>query len=355
MKNPSNKNLFFYLGFIIFCLLLYSTRYILAPFLISFLIAYALDPLVDKLESWKLPRTTAIILFFLFILIFLVLVAFVGFPLISYQIEQLVNDFPNYIKITQQWLSPFIERVVKENPAGIKVIISDLMEKFGNIPLNLLSSATSFLWSGFSSLFSFIIALINLIIIPIACFFLLKDIDSIKEKIRMLLPARHKETILNLVDEINEVLSNFIRGQLVVSSILAVVYSGGLLLVGTPLSILIGIVAGLANIIPYLGLLIGLGPALVLTLLQYHDLTHIFGVLMVFGFAQALEGMVITPRIVGDKIGLHPVIIMLAILTGGEFFGFVGIVLAVPVAAVLSIFAAKVLEQYKKSSIFLPE
>ncbi len=353
MKTPNNKNAIYLLGFVAFCFLLYLTRHIIAPFAIAFIIAYALDPLVDKLEEWKLPRTVAIVFFLLFIVILLVLAGLIIFPIIKIQVEKLASDMPNYISTIQQWLSPFVENIIKENPARINESISKLMEKFGNLPLKLLSSSTSLLWSGFSGILSFIITLINLIIIPISCFYLLKDIDSIKEKINNLIPPRYRDSLLTLLEETNKVLGSFIRGQLTVSVILAVLYCGGLLLVGTPLSIIIGIIAGLANVVPYLGLLVGLVPALILTLLQYHDIIHLVGVLLVFGIAQALEGMVITPRIVGEQIGLHPVIIMLAILIGGQFMGFVGIVVAVPVAAVLNVFLTKGVSIYKESSLYL--
>ena len=353
MQSNNSKNYFYIIGIIAFCIIVYTMRHILAPFVIAFIIAYALDPLVDKLEEWKLPRTMAIVFFLLSILIILTLTGMIVFPIIKMQIEKLAGDMPNYAITIQQWFSPILENVIKEDPARIKESIGSLIEKFGNIPPKLLSSTSSLLLSGFSGVLNFIIVLINLIIIPIACFYLLKDIDPIKEKIKALIPARYKETVFDLTNDANKVLGGFIRGQLTVAIILSVFYSIGLFIIGTPMSIIIGIVAGLANIVPYLGLLIGLIPAILLTLLQFHDMAHLLGVLLVFGIAQGLEGMVITPRIVGDKIGLHPVVIMLAILAGGQFFGFTGILLAVPVAAVLNVFLKRGIEKYKESTLFL--
>ncbi len=355
MQSSDNKNYFYIIGIIVFCIILYATRQILAPFVIAFIIAYALDPLVDKLEEWKLPRTMAIVFFLLSILIILTLTGMIIFPVIKLQVEKLVGDMPDYTVTIQQWFSPIFESVIKEDPARIKESISNLMEKIGNIPPKLLASTSSLLWSGVSGMLNFIITLINLIIIPISCFYLLKDIDPIKEKIKALIPARYEKTVFDLTQETNEVLGGFIRGQLTVAIILAVFYSIGLSIIGTPMSIVIGIIAGLANIVPYLGLLVGLVPAILLTVLQFHDAAHLLGVLLVFGIAQAMEGMVITPRIVGDKIGLHPVVIMLAILAGGQFFGFLGILLAVPVAAVLNVFLKKGIERYKESTLFLQE
>jgi predicted PurR-regulated permease PerM len=355
MQSSDSKNYFYIIGIIAICIILYATRQILAPFVVAFIIAYALDPLVDKLEEWKLPRTMAIVFFILFILIILTLTGMIAFPAIKLQVERLAGDMPDYTVTIQQWFSPIFENVIKEDPARIKEVISNLMEKLGNIPPKLLASTSSLLWSGFSGMLNFIITMINLVIIPISCFYFLKDIDTIKEKIKALIPTRYKETVFDLTQETNEVLGAFIRGQLTVAIILAVFYSVGLSIIGTPMSIVIGIVAGLANIVPYLGLLVGLIPAILLTVLQFHGVAHLLGVLLVFGIAQAMEGMVITPRIVGDKIGLHPVVIMLAILAGGRFFGFIGILLAVPVAAVLNVFLKRGIERYKESTIFLQE
>ncbi len=355
MKSSDSKNYFYIIGTILFCVILYATRQILAPFLIAFIIAYALGPLVDKMEDWKLPRTMAIVFFLLSILILLTLTGMIVFPVIKLQVEKLAGNMPDYTATIQQWFSPIFENIIKEDPALIKESISNTMKKLGNLPPKLLASTSSLLWSGFSGILNFIITLLNLIIIPISCFYLLKDIDPIKEKIMSLIPTRYKEAVLDLTRETNDVLGGFIRGQLTVAIILAVFYSIGLSIIGTPMSIVIGIIAGLANIVPYLGLLVGLIPALLLTALQFHDAAHLLGVLLVFGIAQAMEGMVITPRIVGDKIGLHPVVIMLAILAGGRFFGFMGILLAVPVAAVLNVFLKRGIESYKESSLFLQE
>tara|TARA_B100000686_G_C16758496_1_gene957140 strand:- start:1611 stop:2168 length:558 start_codon:yes stop_codon:yes gene_type:complete len=183
-------------------------------------------------------------------------------------------------------------------------------------------------------------------------FYLLCDYDEINRKILSLAPPRHQDKIRKSFLEIDRVLANFMRGQLMVSGMMAALYIAGLFLCETPLSLIIGIVAGLANLVPYLGFVFGLIPAAILTYLHHQELTPLVGVITVFGVVQSLEGMVLTPRIVGDQIGLHPLAIMLAVLLGADLFGLMGLLLAVPSAAVVNVLVKRGLDQYRKSSFY---
>ena len=202
------------------------------------------------------------------------------------------------------------------------------MKRFSTIPLQIIKAVSSFLVNTVSNFISLIIIAINVLIIPVALFYLLRDFDKIKTTIKDYLPPAKKDEIIERIREIDTVLGAFIRGQLTVSVILAVIYCIGLLILGVPMGLLIGLVAGLANIVPYLGLVVGLLPALLMAFLQFRDINHLIGVLLVFGIAQFLEGYFITPKVVGEKVGLHPVVIMIAVLVGAKFFGFIGILLA---------------------------
>jgi predicted PurR-regulated permease PerM len=161
-----------------------------------------------------------------------------------------------------------------------------------------------------------------------------------------------KDQVIGVLKEIDGVLNGFIRGQLLVALILAGLYSLGLTLCQVPMGLLIGVIAGMLAIIPYLGLIIGILPALLLSFLQYRTWEPILLVLAVFAVVQVLEGTIITPRIVGNKIGLHPVVVMIVVLLGGTFFGFFGILLAVPVGAVTNVFVKLGLRRYKESQFF---
>ena len=165
-------------------------------------------------------------------------------------------------------------------------------------------------------------------------------------------PARSRERVLGLISEIDSVLAGFVRGQLMVGLIMAGFYSAGLFFCGTPMSLFIGLLAGLANLVPYLGLVVGFVPAAILTFMQTQDWVFVFGVAGVFAVVQGLEGMIITPRIVGEKIGLHPVAIILAVLLGAEFFGLVGVIVSGPAAAALNVLFTHGLTEYKSSSFY---
>ncbi|MFQ5444309.1 MAG: AI-2E family transporter, partial [Nitrospinales bacterium] len=245
-----------------------------------------------------------------------------------------------------------MEKFSAIDPGKTQEILNMGLKKFGELPLTILTSTTSFLWSSISSLVNILFMLFNLVIIPVAMFYLLRDFDEINKKLTDLIPPRFRNLFVEIFHEIDDVLSNFIRGQLMVATMMAVFYCIGLYFIGTPLSLLIGILAGFANLVPYLGLVFGLLPAALMTFLQYQEWLPVLQVALLFGGVQAVEGFLITPRVVGDKLGLHPVVVMLAVLLGAEFFGFLGIFLAVPVVAVFKVLVDRGLVRYKKSSVY---
>ena len=331
---------------------LYLARRVMTPFFIAFALAYLLDPLVDKMEEWKLSRTPAVIL--LLALFFLVIVAgtVVLVPLFRVQIEHLAANIPEYLKILQEWWRPLVEKIAWLEPGKLQAVAQEELKKMGELPVKILGNLTEFLWSSLSSLFNAILVAVNLFIIPVAMFYLLRDFDTINAKISKMVPPRIRDQFIDIFKEIDGVLSRFVRGQLMVATLMAGLYSAGLFACGTPMSLFIGILAGYANLVPYLGLVFGLVPALLLTFLHFQEWTPLLGVVAVFGVVQMLEGMVITPRVVGDQVGLHPVAIMLAVLVGAELFGLMGVFLAVPVAAVINVLMRRGIGWYKKSPAY---
>ncbi|GJL79471.1 MAG: AI-2E family transporter [Nitrospinaceae bacterium] len=334
---------------------LYYSRRVIMPFFVAFALAYLLDPLVDRLETWKLSRTLSVssllLVFFASILGACLLI----FPLLRIQAENLTRNLPKYIDVVQDWLRPFLEKIAGLDQQKIQEILNEGMARFGELPLKILSFTTSFLWDSLSSLFSVILMVANLVIIPVVMFYLLRDFDKINEKILALIPPRYKEKTVETVREIDRVLASFVRGQLMVGLLMGLLYSLGLFLIGTPMSLFIGLVAGLANLVPYLGVIVGFFPAALLTYLQVQEWLPVLWVVGVFGVVQMLEGMVITPRVLGENIGLHPVAVIFAVLLGAELFGLVGIILGVPVVAVLNVLIRRGILQYKKSSLFSSE
>ena len=341
---------FVVIGALLAVIFFYFSRRVLTPFFIAFALAYLLDPVTDRLESLKISRTFSVLVLMAGVFSLVTGIGLLIFPLLKLQAEHLVSNLPNYIAIMQEWMYPLLG-VVGE-PEKIQGILNRELLKVGELPLKVISSITSILWSSVAGLFSFILLLANLVIIPVVMFYLLRDYDLINKKMLSFVPARSREQVLSLIKEIDGVLAGFVRGQLIVGLIMAGLYSIGLFFCGTPMSLFIGLLAGLASLVPYLGLVFGFVPAAILTFMQTQDWVLVFGVAGVFAVVQGLEGMIITPRIVGEKIGLHPVAIILAVLLGAEFFGLVGVIVSVPVAAALNVLFTHGLNEYKSSSFY---
>jgi predicted PurR-regulated permease PerM len=192
----------------------------------------------------------------------------------------------------------------------------------------------------------------NLTLIPVVTFYLLRDWDGMVARIRELLPRAIEPTVVRLANESDAVLGSFLRGQVSVMLALGAIYTLGLSLIGIDLALLIGMIAGLVSFVPYLGVIVGFGAGLIAALVQHGDLLHVLLVAGVFGFGQIIEGFVLTPWLVGDKIGMHPVAVIFAIMAGGQLFGFLGVLLALPVAAVIMVVLRWLHERYTESSLY---
>jgi len=357
MDQEKNKNLLLIslsLGIII-CVLLYFSRRVIAPFFISFALSYLLDPLVDKIESRGISRTTSVL--FLMI-VFFMLVVFAGVflvPLLTMQTESLVQHIPTYIGIFQEWLWPLLDMIKGLDPVKVEEFLNEGLSRFGELPMKVLRFSGELLWGSISNLFNIILMIANLVIIPVVMFYLLRDFDSINKRLFSLIPPRFQEKTHVIIFEIDQVLSSFVRGQMMVIVLMGIMYAFGLFLCDTPMNLSLGLLAGLFNLVPYLGLILGFAPASVLTFMHTQEWFSVLGVAGVFGFVQVMEGMVITPRIVGENIGLHPVAVIFAVLLGGELFGFVGMILGVPAVAVINVLFIRGILKYKNSSLYTGE
>ncbi|MFJ3450641.1 AI-2E family transporter [Pseudomonas sichuanensis] len=336
---------------LLIAVLLYLLHNILSPFLVGILLAYLADPLVDRLERAGLSRTWGVVVVFsLFTLVFMALLL-VLIPMLAKQLVRLYELAPQMLDWLQHVALPWVQSRLGLADGfwkfdKIKAAIGAHMGQTTDIVGVLLSQATA------SSL-ALIGWLANLVLIPVVGFYLLRDWDLMMAKLRSLLPRQREEQVVGLAGECHEVLGAFVRGQLLVMLALGVIYSSGLMLVGLELGLLIGMLAGLAAIVPYMGFIIGIGAALVAGLFQFSgDLYPMLGIVAVFMVGQALEGMVLTPLLVGDRIGLHPVAVIFAILAGGELFGFTGVLLALPVAAVIMVLLRHVHDLYKESDMY---
>jgi predicted PurR-regulated permease PerM len=194
--------------------------------------------------------------------------------------------------------------------------------------------------------------LANLVLIPVLTFYLLRDWDLLVARFRELLPRSNAKKIIEISLECDDMLAAFIRGQLMVMFALAAIYTIGLMMIGLELALLLGVVAGIVSFVPYLGLIVGIGLAGLAAYLQFHEWLPVLMVVGVFSVAQMIEGMVLTPRFVGERIGLHPVAVLFAVMAGAQLFGFTGILLALPVAAVVMVLLRHAHQQYIESNLY---
>ncbi len=331
--------------------LMYLLAPVLTPFLAGALLAYMGDPLVDRLEERKLPRTGAVTVVFvglsvlgLAMLLFLV-------PLLEQQVAALVRRLPSYLAWVQGHAYPALGSLIG-GEAGqepgldqLKQIIAEQWQQAGGLVVGLVKHLSA---SGLAVLGW----LANLVLIPVVTFYLLRDWDRLVARIRELLPRGVEPTVVSLASECDQVLASFLRGQLLVMLSLGLIYSVGLWLTGLELALLIGLTAGLLSFVPYLGFILGIGAAAAAVVVQFHDWLHVGYVFAVFGVGQTLEGTVLTPRLVGDRIGLHPVAVIFAVLAGGQLFGFFGVLLALPVAAVAMVLLREFHRRYVGSRLY---
>ena len=336
---------------VLLCVFIYLLHPILTPFLVALGLAYLFDPLVDRLEKYGLSRTWGVVAVFALFTLIVMAMLLVLVPMLAKQLLRLYELAPQMLDWLQHTAMPWAQAKLGLNDGfwkfdKVKAAISEHMGQTTDIVGVVLSQATA---SGLA----LIGLLANLVLIPVVSFYLLRDWDLMMAKIRSLLPRNNEERIVSLAGECHEVLGAFVRGQLLVMLALGVIYAAGLMLVGLELGLLIGLIAGLAAIVPYMGFVIGIGAALIAGLFQFGgDLYPMVGIVAVFMVGQALEGMVLTPLLVGDRIGLHPVAVIFAILAGGELFGFTGVLLALPVAAVIMVLVRHLKDLYKDSQMY---
>jgi len=335
---------------VIVVFLLWLLSPVLMPFISAALLAYLGDPVVDRLEARKLPRSVAVTIVFVLIFSVIIILPIILLPILENQLSSLVAKLPQYADWLQQkvldQLGQFVDRQAGgSNKDLLKSTLSKYWQEIGGFAKQIFAALTH---SGLAML-GFIT---NLILIPVLTFYLLRDWDILVAKLHALLPRHYEARITRITKESDAVLSEFLRGQLLVMLALASIYAIGLSVVGLDLGLLIGLIAGMVSFVPYLGFIIGIVLAGTACAFQFGDFNHMAGVVAVFGLAQLLEGMVLTPKLVGEKIGLHPVAVIFAVMAGGQIFGVFGILLALPVAAVIVVLLRHAHEFYTQSGMY---
>lgn len=330
--------------------LLYLLEPILAPFVLGALIAYLGDPLVDAWERRGLNRTSGVVIVFFLFTTLLSLALLLAVPRLLHQLDALVSKVPDiYHWLTQvavPWLQQRLDlpgdRLPQMDWSGQ---LADNWQSLGKVTASTLKQITG-------SSAGLLLGLANLALVPVVAFYLMRDWDVLMGKVLHILPRAWQDSTAHMAGEADEVVGAFLRGQFLVMCALGVIYSTGLWLVGLQLALLLGVIAGLASIVPYLGFVVGIIASFLAAYAQFQDLTVLIWVGLVFGVGQMIESMVLTPVLVGDRIGLHPVAVIFALMAGGQLAGFVGVVLALPVAAVIMVFVRHALSHYRASDLY---
>ena len=333
---------------------LYQLGPVITPFLAAAILAYICDPLVDKLsvigtQKLRIGRTfaTTLVLFALFAMITSIVLILI--PLIQKQSLLIAERLPtlsdNFRTYVEPWLKEKLGIDLAIDISQIQQIIRSHWQETGNV------LSVIFKTAGAKGL-ALIGVIANLLLLPVVLFYLLRDWDELIARIAELIPRKWIDKTTTITKEIDVVIAQFLRGQLSVMASLCLFYSIGLWLAGLESALSIGLIAGLLSFVPYLGFAIAFIMAVLLGLLQFSSLTDVLPVLLVFGIGQVVESYILTPYLVGDRIGLHPVIVILALLAGGQLFGFAGVLLALPVSAAIAVGLSHFKQSYLNSDTY---
>jgi predicted PurR-regulated permease PerM len=334
-------------------LVLWLLGEILLPFVAGMALAYLLDPLANRLERLGIGRMwAAVLIIALFVLVFTVLILLVA-PIMANQLGELIRNVPGYVRRVRELVAdpglPWLHRVFGDGLANADNSVGDLVSQ----GVGWLTTFLASLWAGGRAL----VSLFSLLVItPVVAFYLISDWPRMIATVDSWIPVPHRPTVRSLAREINDAIGGFIRGQTLVCIILGAIYGVALTLAGLNFGLLIGLIAGLISFIPYVGSMTGLVLSVGVAIAQFWpDWTMVLIVLGIFLIGQFLEGNILSPKLVGESVGLHPVWLMFALLAFGYWFGFLGLLLAVPLAAAVGVLARFALRRYLESPIYTGE
>ena len=331
--------------------LLYFLGAVLMPFVAGMAIAYLLDPLASALVRRGLSRGVAAALILAAFFAALLIALSIGIPMLQREIVDLAHRLPELAARVREMMTPIIERVVdRVDPEALKRISEDLLGYARGAVRTALGAAGGLISGGLA-----IASLLSLLVItPVVAFYLLRDWPEMIRRLDQWLPRAHAATIRAQLGLIDQMISGFVRGQATVCLVLGLFYAVGLISIGLQFGLVIGLMTGLFSFIPFIGAFTGSLVAIVVAFAQFGDLAGAAKVVGILVVGQILEGYVLTPKLVGDRVGLHPVWVMFALLAGGALFGFVGILLAVPGAAAIGVLVRFGLARYLESPLYGP-
>lgn len=340
---------FFWLGVVaLFVGFVWLFQGILTPFILGMVIAYILNPLVSRLNDWKWPRWSAVLAILIIFLGFMALALALLLPVLLREGGQLLSDMPGWIDRMQVAITHFASRFGYDITPDVSTIAGNLQGQAGQI-LTAGKSLAAILIAGGSNIIS---AVTFILLMPIVAFYMMVDWPRLVTQLDELLPRDERGRVRQLLQEIDRTLAGFIRGQLTVCLVLGLFYGVGLSMIGLHFGFVIGMAAGILSIMPYVGSGFGLIMSTSVAWLTTSDPKMVLAAFIVFIIGQFLEGNFLTPRLVGNNIGLHPLWVIFALMAGGSLMGFTGLLIAVPVAAVIGVMVRFAISEYKKSTYY---
>jgi predicted PurR-regulated permease PerM len=333
--------------------IVYALRGVLTPICLAFAIAYLLDPLVDRFEARGTPRGLAVAIVFALVVSAGGLVLLIVVPGVVREVAHVAGELPAELEGLRRRVEPWLLARGIAIPHDLDEALRQLPIAGGDLAGHLAAVVQSLVRSVLGGTLSAIGLMASALVVPVLACYLLYDFDRIVAAARDLVPPRIRPSVVEVATEIDEVLGQFVRGQLCVMLAMAILYALAYSLVGIRLAVPIGLVAGLLTFIPYVGGGFALTMGLLMALIDWQGWIRLLGVVVAYAICQGLEGFVLVPKLVGDKVGLPAVWVLVALMVGGEIFGFLGVLLALPAAAVIKIFVVRGLRWYRQSALFV--
>ena len=346
-------------------LLLYLLRDIATPFFLAFALAYLLNPAANRLEGFFArllpsrglfakvhPRSLAVaVLAFVALLVFLAVVLFV-IPALYNQLAEAVAKLPDYLNSLRTRLDPMIERLNMRFPQESAEVRTRFQELVRTHVLDVGKRVSDLLGATFVSAFTLLLAMLHLLIVPVFGIFLLFDMNHIKDGAIDWVPPRHRDYVATRLEQVDTVLGAFVRGLVTVCAIMGTIYAVGFTIIGVPMGLLVGVAVGFFNVVPFMSYALGMPLALLLSWLDDQNPQRLLAIFAICSVGQFVEANWITPKVVGDKLGVHAVIILISVLIGGSLFGVLGMLLALPATAALSVFWPDIEAAYRRSRFY---
>jgi len=330
--------------------LLWLLKSALTPLAVAFVFAYLLDPLIDWFEARKIPRPVAISVFFALSGGIALVTLFFLVPKLYQEIGSLAERLPGYFDSALAAISPRLESWFGITiPSSFREGLDSLRSGGISLPLE---SLRKLIERTVHSVTGRLGSLIALLVVPVIAYYALVEFDRIKSWFLELVPVQYQQPVQSKMAMINDLVSGFIRGQLIVALLIGILYAIGFSIIGIDMAIGIGMIAGMLGIIPYVGSAVALALATGLCVLKFGVELHLFLVIGWYAIVQTLEGLVLTPRIVGRSVGIHPVAVIVGLLIGGDLLGFLGLIVAVPITAIIQVFVKELLEAYRGSPLY---